>query len=150
MSRFGGPLILGLAVAAGFAGCSSGGTGKDECRAIEEARCDSAVYCKLGLESSEVELCKRFSRDNCIHGLPTDPPRESEVNRCVNAIHAAGLCARRQGSRTLASACVALEGAVASDDTTVCEVVTDPDLSSECAFLTEKPVEPKPEDAGAD
>jgi hypothetical protein len=149
MFRFGVPVVLAVAVAAGFTGCSSGATGIDECRTIEQTRCEAAVHCDVGLDStSDQDVCYRYARDNCLHGLATDPPRESTVNRCVDAIKAAGACARRQGANTLATDCAGLEGAFAEKKTTVCDIVQDPEDASECAFITDKPVEPA--EAGTD
>jgi hypothetical protein len=143
MSRFGGAVVLAVAVVAGFVGCGSGAVGIDECRTIEQARCQAAVNCDVGIDSSSDEdTCNRYARDNCLHGLPTDPPRESTFNRCVAAIKAAGTCARKQGGNTRATDCSGLTGSFAEEKTTVCDVVQDPEDASECAFLTDKPVQP--------
>ena len=148
MLRVAVAVAVAVAISAGFAGCGGGAVGVDECRTIEEARCEAAVHCDDGLDgASDLETCKRFARDNCLHGLQADPPRESTVDRCVAAINAAGSCARKQGADTRATDCAALQGSFAETNTTVCDVVQNPDDASECAFITDKPVEPK--EAGA-
>jgi hypothetical protein len=147
MSRFGVPLLIAVALGCGFAGCGSSGVGINECRTVEEARCSAAASCDVGLDTASKRVeCTRYSRDHCLHGLPGDVPHPSTLDRCVKAINVAGNCARRQGGDTLAGDCVALEGSVASDRTTVCDIIDAPEASSECAFLTATPV--KEQDAG--
>ena len=144
-------MMLLAALATGFAGCGSAGVGIDECRSVENARCSAAAHCDLGLTSTaKVQQCTQFARDNCLHGLLAPPPHPGTVDRCLHAIQAAGNCARRTGGETLASVCPALLGSFATPETTVCDVIDDPDLASECAFLTTTPVVEQPKDAGAD
>lgn len=149
---FAGPWMLSVALAGSFAGCGPNGVGIDQCRTIEEARCNAATHCDDGLSSaSKVLQCSRFSRDNCLHGLPVEAPHDGVLNRCVDAIKAAGTCARRDGGGILAKNCDGLVGSFASDNrTTVCDVIDAPEVSSECGFLTTTPVEEKPKDAGSD
>ena len=150
MSRFGGPLLIGVALAAAFAGCSGGGVGVNECRTIEEARCSAAANCDVGLESASKRLqCNRYSKDDCLHGLPGDVPHPSVLDACVKAIKAAGRCAGRDGGDSLASGCTGV-GTPASSKTTVCDVVDAPEASSECGFLTTTPVKEQPKEAGSD
>jgi hypothetical protein len=139
-----------MTVAIGFVGCGSDGVGVDQCRTIEYARCSAGQYCDLRLGSAAmITECDHFARDNCLHGLASGrEPHASDLNHCVAAIKAAGTCAHRQGSDTRATDCAALEGAFASSRTTVCDVVQDPENTSECGFLTEMPVV-APADAGS-
>jgi hypothetical protein len=151
MSRLGVPLLIAVALGSGFAGCGSSGVGVNECRTIEEARCAAAAHCDVGLDTaSKTVQCTRFSKDNCLHGLPGDVPHPSTMDACVTAINVAGNCARRQGGDTLASDCLALEGSFASQKTTVCDIIDAPEASSECGFLTETPIKEQPKDAGSD
>src|SRR4051794_33458406 len=148
---FGRPWMLSVALAAGFAGCGPNGVGIDQCRTLEEARCSAATHCDVGLGSaSKVVQCNHFARDNCLHGLPVEPPHDATLNRCVSAIKAAGTCARRAGGDSPASDCAGLEGSFVSTRTTVCDVIDAPEASSECGFLTATPVPEQPKDAGTD
>jgi hypothetical protein len=152
MFRIGVLSLSTLAVVVGFWGCGSEAVGTDECRSVEYARCAAGQYCDLRLDSAaKVTECQRYARDNCLHGLASgETPHPSDLDHCVAAIKAAGTCARRQGSKTLASDCTALEGSLASGRTTVCDVVLDPENTSECGFLTDKPVVVVPVDAATD
>ena len=150
-------MMLSVALAAGFVGCGDGGVGINECRTIEEARCNAATHCDVGLSSaSKVGQCIRYAKDHCLHGLPVEAPHPGTLDTCVTAIKAAGTCARREGGETLASDCRGLEGSVASAKTTVCDVIDAPEVSSECGFLTQTPVKEReagserPKDAGTD
>jgi hypothetical protein len=123
--------------------CSTGAVGIPECRDIEKARCKAARSCDLGIDSrDDAEVCDRFARDNCLHGLAvSDTPKSSEVAACVRAIERAGACAAGSGADTLASECQ-LGSSVTSPSATACGVVQDPEEADACSFL----IETEPED----
>jgi hypothetical protein len=151
MFRFGAACLVVVVLGAGFGGCGTSAVGSDECRSIESARCSAGRFCDLGIDSaSKYSECQSFARDNCLHGLASgQTPLPSDVNRCVAAINAAGSCAHRQGAKTLPADCDTPPlGAFATSRTTVCDVVLAPESTSECGFLTQKPVTPK--DAATD
>lgn len=157
MFRLGAACLVAGALVSGFWGCGTSAVGTDECRTLEYARCSAGQYCNLRIDSAtKLTECDNFARDNCLHGLASgQAPRPTEVNDCVAAIKAAGSCAHRQGAKTLATDCSNLYGGFAKPSTTVCDVVLDPESTSECGFLTETPVTPDaqapaPTDAGSD
>lgn len=131
-------LFSTLAAFALAAGCGSDATGVDECRDIEEARCEAGKPCGL---VEDVEACKRFYRDQCLHGLASgEKPGKPVVDECVAAIQRAGAC--RQAGHELLSECdtdpqLVTEG---TSLTKVCDVVKKPEKIIECDFLY-KPVE---------
>ena len=114
-------------------GCETDAQGIDDCREIEQARCEAAAQCGL---VSDVPACQRFYRDQCLHGLPVSSPGSVKVRECVTAIKAAGLCAEQAGdSNTLLRDCdpPVTEGARVL---TTCALVKEPEKASECSFLT--------------
>jgi hypothetical protein len=127
--------------------------GEQECREIEQARCEAARSCDFGIDSNdEFETCERYARDNCLHGLVTkDTPSSSELSACVREIRQAGVCASE--GKPLASACgiatVRLDTKVQ-----VCEIVQDPEEAESCTFLLKeeptKETPPATKDAGGD
>lgn len=153
MFRLGAACLVAVALGAGFWGCGTSAVGSDECRSIEYARCSAARFCDLGLDSaSKYTECRRFARDNCLHGLASgQTPHPSDVDRCVAAIGTAGTCAHHQGPNTLPADCDTPPlGGFATSRTTVCDIVEAPESTSECGFLTDKPVTNEPKDAGTD
>ena len=128
--------MVGLAALS--SACGTDANSVAECRAIEGARCRAAAGCGY----AEVEACELFARDHCLHGLIPDQAEPVEVEACVSELERAGECASATGLAATASACgLTLEGA----DTTVCEIISRPELSSRCAFLAELPTEPPAE-----
>ncbi len=116
------------------AGCGTDAVGVDECRDIEEARCEAGKYCGL---VDDVDTCKRFYRDQCLHGLAAgERPGAPRVRDCVEAIQAAGECAKN-GAKTVAD-CAAFP--TKTYHTEICDVVTEPEGAQACEFLY-KPVE---------
>jgi hypothetical protein len=152
--------LLPLAVVAyavscvtGVTACDTKATAVDDCRELETARCAAARSCDFGIDSDEKEAeCKRFARDNCLHGLSTGKvPKRGTVDSCLRVIRGAGECASDQGGDAPASDCESI--GQTQSVVSVCEVVEDPTQAYECAFLLEDPPEPpdpEPEDAGAD
>ncbi len=113
------------------AGCGTDAKGVDDCRDIEEARCVAAKSCGL---VSDVDGCQRFYRDQCLHGLAVASPGSNQVKLCVAAIQNAGSCAAQgDGSMTLLEACS--PPISAANATKACEVVNEPELATDCAFL---------------
>lgn len=133
---------LGVALAS-TQSCGTDAVGVDDCRAIEYARCEAGVSCGL---VEDVDTCKRFFRDHCLHGLSIkEAPDDPVVDGCVAAIHRAAECS--QSAPALAD-CPgggpALAPGVAV--TLACDVVRQPESVEACAFL--KPVvAPEPPDA---
>jgi len=153
MPRLRALALVPFAAALYTAACDTHAVGIDECRSIEEARCEAARGCDDGLDSDSKQAdCERFSRDNCLHGLPLkDTPRASDVDSCVAAIRAAGACAATHGVDTSAEGCPGLKGTFTKPKLTACLVVESPEYSSECAFLISEPAQAAPPvDAGKD
>ncbi len=122
--------------------CGTDAVGVDDCRKIEEARCEAATHCEGDLQVDDVDACKRYYRDHCLHGLAVDQaPGDPTVNRCVSAIEAAGNCAA-DDPNVSAAACA--REALALDEPgderieTACDVVRYPELIPECDFLSEE------------
>jgi hypothetical protein len=137
----------GLAlVGASAGGCGVEPVGLDACRKIEEARCDQAPRCPGDLKVTDVAACKRFYRDQCLHGLPIEAdPGAPVIDKCVLAIQTAGACTLEQ------SACVAVTRPVANG----CDIVKSPEVALDCAFLIPPPAAATAtpaatDDAGAD
>lgn len=118
-------------------GCGTDAVGIDDCRDIEEARCEAGQYCGL-VAKDEVDACKRFYRDQCLHGLATgDRPGKIRVKECVATIQAAGSCAK-QGFENLVDCPKPPSDKTAL--TVTCDVIERPELVEECDFLY-KPVD---------
>ena len=114
-------------------GCGTDARGVDDCRDIEEARCSAAKGCKL-VADGEVDACKRFYRDQCLHGLSGALPGSVQVKECVATIVAAGSCATALGSDAELVACDPAVGD-APGVRAVCDIVKEPERASACAFL---------------
>jgi hypothetical protein len=136
-----------LAAACALSACDTDAQGVEDCRDVERARCEAARHCDVGIDSPEdVEACKRFARDNCLHGFEVeDTASSSEVRSCVESIQAAGACAEAGGRQALARPCKGLLENIAWGRT-ACEVVDRPELAPACQFLVAEP--PEDEDAG--
>lgn len=75
-------LMLGL-------GCSTEAVAIKECREIEELRCEASVSCGIVAED-EVEGCKRFYKEQCLHGIAGDKePSADQENKCVELLEEA-------------------------------------------------------------
>ena len=132
-------LAVGLVVlvtAGAVAACGTDAEGIDSCRQLENARCDRAPGCGISLANpphegapdSDVDACKRYYKDACLHGLVSrKDPGDVEVEACEAAI--------RNGS---------------------CDVVKVPSTDPACVFLLEAPpsddagTDPDAGDAGTD
>lgn len=117
--------LLGLA-------CGTEPVGVDACRRIEHVRCESAAACGIDLSmpvhrgdspASDVNACKRYYDDACLHGLATTKePGNVAVQACIDAI---------------------ITGS--------CDVVRTPESDPACAFLIPPAAPaPAPVDAGTD
>ena len=142
-------LALGTASAlAAFAlvtssGCGTSAVGVDDCRDIEQARCDAARACGTVTDAGE---CKRFYRDHCLHGLPTAAPPRTDVDACITTINNLTICANAYGGQDATlEQCPAV---AAADSTRVCEVVAAPERAYACSFLAGKPVSAPPSSGG--
>lgn len=121
--------------------CGTNAVGVDECRDIERARCRAADPCGI---ITDVAACERYYRGHCLHGLATKPPADASVSACVQVIEAAGRCAQGDAETRLEDC---TEGALPQTGLRfACDVVKHPELTPECAFLTDVP---PPEDDGS-
>lgn len=115
-------------------GCETDAQGIDDCRDIEQARCEAAKNCGF---VSDVPACQRYYRDQCLHGLPVAPPGAAKVKECVDTIRAAGVCATQSGEAdTLLSHCDPPVTTGARGVFTACGLVNEPEKATECSFLT--------------
>jgi hypothetical protein len=111
-------------------GCGTSAVGVDQCRDILDAQCTAAQTCGI---ITDVDACKRYYRDDCLHGLAGAAPATQAVNACVATINAAGVCAMADAGIALKD-CGTLSGSAPSAST-ACDVVRTPQIASECAFL---------------
>ncbi len=139
MSRHAALLSLLLLPALLPVACGTGVVGIEQCRAIEEARCEASAACG---KIDDVDACKRFYRDHCLHGLEGSKPTDDQETDCVEAIRDAGRCAQSEGADASPASCE--DGAPtklrADGDrkpfTTVCAIVNRPWDSQACTFLS--------------
>jgi hypothetical protein len=129
-------LIAGGSVLVPAAGCGTDAVGVSTCRDIEYARCEAAPSCPKLFDVPDVHACKRFYRDQCLHGLAAShEPGAPKVRACVEAIRKAGRCAKSGESLT---DCGSLQ-----DDSTgaknTCDVIQSPEKLDACAFLQPEP-----------
>lgn len=126
--------IVGLS--AGLFGCGTNAVGVEACRKIESARCEAALPCGfLSEKGGGVAECKRFARDNCLHGtsLPSEPG-DVAVAECVKALNLAGKCAADRDPEYSPSRCnKAVFGGSSANE--ICEIVSEPERTPQCAFL---------------
>ena len=87
---------------------------------------------------SDVAECQRFYRDQCLHGLAVNSPGPAIVKKCVETIHQAGLCAT-QGADTPLSDCTNQVTDSPTAAKTACDIVSTPEVTSECRFLIPAP-----------
>ena len=140
MSRAHARFLIASALALGSIAigpsCGPDPVGVDDCRAIENARCEAAVACKI---VEDAESCQRFYRDHCLHGFAaSETPGGSEVSECIEAIRQAGKCAGDDDEQSISECLedsdliVPLPGA---DLKTVCDVIRKPEQTRQCEFL---------------
>jgi hypothetical protein len=122
------------------ASCGTSAIGVDDCRDIEQARCDAGAHCLASDGTplvADAPACRRYYRDNCLHGLPATPPSGSNVAACVRVIKAAGVCAEDDAESALS--CTETESLPRQGLRTACDLVARPELAIECSFLLETP-----------
>jgi len=124
-------------------GCGTSAKGIQDCRDIEQARCDAAAAC--GIVSSAAE-CRLYYRDHCLHGLPVTPPQPAEIDDCVATITSLGTCVQSNGRDATLDSC---NLASAADNAALaCEVVQYPERAYACSFLTGTEATPPTPTAG--
>lgn len=135
------PLASLAIVALAVSHCGTDAVGIDACRNIESARCEAAPSCPNVTETSwtegDVLECKRFYRDQCLHGVEdvTHTPSEVEVKACVDAIAGTAKCAK-SGNPTMAECNVPLVADVSPSAITPCAAILETvHLLAKCAFL---------------
>ncbi len=101
---------------------------------IQNARCEAGAPCEI---ISDVAACKRFSRDNCLHGLASlDVPSTDLLNACTDTIRLAGDC-RAEGHTELVDCPTPPSSSTTL--TLVCDVIQKPQATVECDFLNGLP-----------
>ncbi|MBV9949176.1 MAG: hypothetical protein JOZ69_20170 [Myxococcales bacterium] len=97
LRRWGSLLVPTAMAALGVASaCGTDAVGVDACRKIEEARCERAPDCRIVLvppyhtSGTDVDACRRFYDDACLHGLASSDPGTTATNACVGAIDQGG------------------------------------------------------------
>lgn len=130
---------LGCVLIAQAPGCGSDAEGIDECREIEEARCEAGQYC-ASLDIGDVDACKRFYRDQCLHGMASGTkPGAPAVKKCVTAIQAAGSCAKQKLQTLEECAAAGFDVGPALPSTIApCDVIEKPETIVACEFLFEE------------
>ncbi|HEY6556539.1 MAG TPA: hypothetical protein VI072_04670 [Polyangiaceae bacterium] len=135
-------LISGAALAAA-GGCSTDAIGVEDCRDIEYARCEAGHACGVVHDADD---CKRFYRDQCLHGLALDDtPSATAVQNCVRSLKAISNC----GPDAPLADCPGVTAQPTSLGL-ACDVVGAPEEIQECRFLVPvaPPVVPVPDAGG--
>ena len=130
----GSSALLACAVALNPA-CGTSAVGVEDCQDIEQARCDAAAACHTLTDAAE---CKRFYRDQCLHGLPTAAPPRVDVDGCITAIKNLTVCVKVGGTHATLDSCHPY--VPAQNATLACEVVKAPERAYACSFLAGEPV----------
>jgi hypothetical protein len=127
--------LLALTAVALHSSCSTKAVGVEECRNIEYARCRAAPHCPDQFDVVDVEECRLYYRDHCLHGMPlSSPPSASEVRDCVERIDTLSDCAADEGSESGILSC-GVES-LRPKITTVCKLLAAPEAIKQCAFLS--------------
>ncbi len=92
------PLALGIALAPLLAaGCGTSASGVNDCKTIEEARCNAAAKCSAislsppySTNGSATDACIRYYDTACLHGLAGNQPSNGQLQDCVTAIQTGG------------------------------------------------------------
>lgn len=123
------PTLLFPAAVVGV-GCGTDPVAVEACRKIEYARCEAAPSCP-NLAVTDVKACKRFYRDQCLHGLAVaNEPGDPAVAKCTGALQLAGACA--------ASGAADCQLPAATPSTaTACDIIQQPEIATDCSFLME-------------
>jgi hypothetical protein len=100
--RFARSLLLATCIAgastafgaiAGSSGCGTDAVGVDACVIIENKRCE--LVGSTGCDAEfDVDFCKDYYRDQCLHGIENADhnPSEAEIDACVAALDQAASC----------------------------------------------------------
>jgi hypothetical protein len=124
---------------ASASGCGSDAVGVNACRDIERVRCETGKHCGF---VDDVEQCKRFYRDQCLHGLRSGKePGDIALKECIDAIKLAGTCAANAVEHL--ADCAGWES-LQTTATTPCEAIQFPEKIGKCGFLAEVPIEAGP------
>lgn len=127
------------AIAAGvvYPACSTKAVGVDECRRIEYARCEAAPNCPAQFSVTDVEQCKLFYRDHCLHGLGVSAaPSGNAVKNCIVAIQDLATCAAEfDGAAALLANCATEVTTTNPKITKACKLLAAPEAIAECSFL---------------
>ena len=129
---------LALIAGASYPACSTKAVGVDECRRIEYARCEAASNCPDQFSVKDVELCRLFYRDHCLHGLPaSSAPTGAAVRLCIEAINDLSKCAAElDGDAALLVNCPEPVTATKPKITRACKLLAEPEAIRECSFLS--------------
>lgn len=119
--------------------CSTGAVAVQECREIENLRCEVSEACGT---VDDVAACQRFYDGHCLHGIEgPKKPSADELDRCLDAIDGAGRCAK-DDPETKVDDCKRISdpsrvsGARAFAD--VCDFIGRPWALEDCGFLNPK------------
>lgn len=100
--------------------CTTGALAIEQCREIENARCEASVPCGI-VDEDKVEECKRTYRDHCLHGIAgPEEPTAGQQQACLAMIDEAGEAARDSTGDEYEQAC---------------EIISEPWDRRPCAFL---------------
>ncbi len=128
--------------------CGTDAVGVDACRNIENARCEAAPVCKgddfsFGITTeTQVRNCKTLYRDQCLHGLENidgGEPSDGKVTKCVKAIRATAAC--KKAGALLIAECVDVSVIAGAEGKSPCEILTEVEHLTECAFVAPPPKE---------
>jgi hypothetical protein len=129
-----GVLPVGVVVSS----CGTDAVAIQQCRDIENARCNAAPVCHPGFDSAQ---CQRWYRDECLLGIENVDGGSGMSQPCVDAINLAAACAAGDAS---ASDCMNLIPDATcpevQDAATACNVILNcPEVLSACSFVAPKP-----------
>jgi hypothetical protein len=82
------------------------------------------------LKVTDADTCKRFYRDQCLHGLAVADPGVPAVDKCINALQVAGGCTK--GGANICGVALAPTKTVKN----TCDVIEHPEVLADCAFLS--------------
>ncbi len=68
--------VLGI-LGAVSPGCSTDAVAIQQCREIESVRCEGSASCGI-IDTDDIESCKRFYQDQCLHGIAGDKEPSAE------------------------------------------------------------------------
>lgn len=132
--------LLGLAAVALHSSCSTKAVGVEECRDIEYARCRAATHCPAQFDVTDVEQCRLYYRDHCLHGMAlASPPNAANVKLCIEKIEILSDCAEVAHASDPdvdpdILSCSDVES-LRPKITTVCKLLATPEAIPDCAFL---------------